>query len=358
MSEFDVLRPLPKDYDWHGHEDRVPELRDRLTATRPPENLTSHRQGAEAYRPDDDLILAVNAAIHLRAPLLVTGDPGTGKTQLAYFLGLYFGIELFPYTVRSTSTAKDLRYDFDAVAYLREAYLAQAGRTEPGQAGQPSDAQTAQGRTPADQPAVPAPRRAADADPRMRHIEPGPLWRAFDHQAQCLVLIDEIDKAPRDFPNDLLQELDKQEFPHPFSTREADKISADRAHLPLVLVTSNNERRLPDAFLRRCIVHHIEMTPELIKTAVAAHAQPAFAALGQPVRDAAIARFRELRREQRLARRPGIAELLAWLVTLARARPDIGADELARTPLAALPHLHCLVKLQEDLDLLREPGRR
>lgn len=342
MTDFDVLTPLPADYDWRTHDQTEP--RGRLDAVQPPKDLTSHEEGARAYRPEEDLILAVNAAIHLRAPLLVTGDPGTGKTQLAYFLGLYFGIQVFPYTVRSTSTARDLRYDFDAVAYLREAYLAQA-----------DDHHVPQTRP--DSAVPPVTRRAADADPRMHHIERGPLWLAFEHPQTCLVLIDEIDKAPRDFPNDLLQELDKQEFPHPFSSRPEDAIRAARHRLPLVLVTSNNERRLPDAFLRRCIVHHIAMTPKLIERAVAAHGA-AFPALNQATRDAAIARFTELRREERLSRKPGIAELLAWLVTLARARPDIRAQDLAAAPLGALPHLHCLVKVQEDVDLLKTPGRR
>jgi MoxR-like ATPase len=346
MTDFEVLTPLPADYDWRAHDEAAP--RGRLAAVKPPKDLTSHEEGARAYRPDADLTLAVNAAIHLRAPLLVTGDPGTGKTQLAYFLGLYFGIQVFPYTVRSTSTARDLRYDFDAVAYLREAYLAQAGSQAP--------------RTASDSVAPPqiepsARHRAANTDPRMRHIERGPLWLAFEHPKACLVLIDEIDKAPRDFPNDLLQELDKQEFPHPFSARPEDAIRAARDRLPLVLVTSNNERRLPDAFLRRCIVHHIAMTQALIERAVAAHG-PAFPELSEAVRDAAITRFEELRREDRLSRKPGIAELLAWLVTLARARPDIGAQELEITPLGALPHLHCLAKVQEDVDILKEPARR
>jgi MoxR-like ATPase len=347
MTDFQVLTPLPADYDWRAHDQTAP--RGRLDAVAPPKDLTSHEEGARAYRPDPDLILAINAAIQLRAPLLVTGDPGTGKTQLAYFLGLYFGIQVFSYTVRSTSTARDLRYDFDAVAYLREAYLAQAGHRHA------SDA-TAGSAAPS-QTAPSGARHAADADPRMRHIERGPLWLAFEQPEACLVLIDEIDKAPRDFPNDLLQELDKQEFPHPFSARPEDAIRAARDRLPLVLVTSNNERRLPDAFLRRCIVHHIAMTPALIERAVAAHGA-AFPALSQAVRDAAIAQFEELRREDRLSRKPGIAELLAWLVTLARARPDIGAQALKTTPLGALPHLHCLVKVQEDVDILKEPARR
>jgi len=196
-----------------------------------------------------------------------------------------------------------------------------------------------------------------DQDPRMKHITRGPLWLAFEHRDTCLVLIDEIDKAPRDFPNDLLQELDKQEFPHPFSPRPEHAVRVDRDRLPLVLVTSNNERRLPDAFLRRCIVHNIRLTRELMERAVAAHGSD-YADLGEEVRDAAIARFEELRRVDGLSRNPGIAELLAWLVALARSRPGIRAEELEGYRLSKLPHLHCLIKDHEDIGILDQARRR
>ena len=371
MTGFQILTDPGDAFDWRDHDPA--RARERLADTLPPPSLTDHGAGARAYRPDPELVRAVNAAIHLRAPLLLTGEPGTGKTQLAWFLGLWFGIPVFPFTVRSTSSAMDLRYDFDAVAYLRDAYLAQAGAGGSGCGiAIDTDNDTDNDNDNDDDNdndndndndtdndidfgsrAEPHP----DRDPRMRHIRPGPLWRAFVHPDPCIVLIDEIDKAPRDFPNDLLQELDQQRFPHPFSQDPAHDIRARPDRRPLVLVTSNNERRLPDAFLRRSLVHHIVMTPELIGRAVAAHGA-AYPELDAPVRTAAIARFRDLRAQDRLSRRPGIAELLAWLVTLARARPDLGAAELERTPLGALPHLHCLVKDQDDLAILQESGRR
>jgi hypothetical protein len=219
-SPFEVLSGLPDKYDWDSHNAAQP--RNLLVAAQLPKGLGEHKEGAKAYRPDPELVTAANAAIHLRAPLLLTGDPGTGKTQLAYFLGLYFGIEVFPYTVRSTCTARDLRYDFDAVAYLREAYLAQADKGDGDADAKPEDA------------AAPPPEATPDPDqdPRMKHITQGPLWLAYKKRAPCVVLIDEIDKAPRDFPNDLLQELDKHEFPHPFSAEAEHAVHADRDQLP------------------------------------------------------------------------------------------------------------------------------
>jgi MoxR-like ATPase len=352
MSEttFAVVQPPAADFDWDEHPAAAALA--RLNGTRPPPDLGDLRAGARAYRPDPALVTAVNAAIHLRAPLLVTGEPGTGKTQLAYFLSEYFGgndaCPVFAYTVRSTSTAMDLRYAFDAVGDLREAYLAQARRR-----ADPSAADAT------DPPA--APESDPNRDRRMRHTVKGPLWKAFELEKSCILLIDEIDKAPRDFPNDLLQELDQKEFPHPFN--QAHAIRADRDRLPIVIITSNRERRLPEAFLRRCIVHDIALSDALIDRAVDAHVA-AFPDLAPGLREAAIVRFKELREKDRLSRRPGIAELLAWLVALARTdqriRPErpIHRDDLVDVALKDLPHLHCLVKVPEDLALLGQQGAR
>ncbi len=204
-------------------------LRDRRVAS----HLTEHRAAARHYKIDDALETAINMALAVGAPLLVTGEPGTGKTQLAFFLGDYFGIEVRPYYVKSLSTARDLEYGFDAVGYLQAAYAAREG----------------------------APERK-----RVEFLTEGPLWKAYEDPEPSVLLIDEIDKAPRDFPNDLLHELDQGWFPHPF---EPDRRIVAKTS-PIVVITSNVERRLPGPFLRRCVFHHIELTEELVRHAVAA----------------------------------------------------------------------------------------
>ena len=173
---------LPHRVDWAHHDETAARARLQASA-----QVALHRrldEGARHFRPPADLVDAINAAIASRSPLLLTGDPGTGKTQVAYYLARYFGIALFHYQVHSDSSARDLRYDFDAVAYLRDAYLASLNL---------SQHPTAHGAAP-------------DRTDR-RYLHKGKLWQAYEHDGECVLLIDEIDKAPRDFPNDLLQEL-------------------------------------------------------------------------------------------------------------------------------------------------------
>ena len=193
-------------------------------------------RSAPRYALAGELATAMNMAMCVRAPLLVTGEPGTGKTQAAYFLRWLLRIPLFRFQVRSTSTADELRWDFDAVSYL---HYAQSGAE---------------------------PKKLRD-DPEF--LKPRALWRAFDCTTPSILLIDEIDKAPRDFPNDLLRELDERRFTHPFDDKREIEPRIDGS--PIVIATSNAERRLPDAFLRRCIVHHIELTPDLVAKITGAH---------------------------------------------------------------------------------------
>jgi MoxR-like ATPase len=285
-----------------------------LGRRRLPETLGSHLCAARYYQPDAALVDAVNVALAVGAPLLITGEPGTGKTQVAYYLAWYFDIEenLFPLFVRSTTTAEDLLYRFDAVAYLNA------------------------GKDPAHQ-GVPATRR--------EFVEPGPLWKAYRAAGPSVVLIDEIDKATRDFPNDLLNVLDQHTFYVPES---AEHVSRGKAAPPLVVITSNSERRLPEPFLRRCIFHHIEFTEELVRRAVEARVSD-FPDLPGDLREAAIQRFLELRGRE-IRKKPATAELLVWLTVLA-ARHDVTRADLA-APLRELPALSVLIKDRDDLALL------
>lgn len=312
-----MTRPAPfhlLDPGRRSAEQRVHQ-RTALEGRATPATLGNHREAAQFYRPSPDLVDAVNVALAVGAPLLVTGEPGTGKTQVAHYLAWYFGIEdrLFELHVRSTTTADDLLYSFDAVAYLRAA----------------NDA------------------RGSDVLDKSAFVARGPLWHAYTCGGPSVVLLDEIDKAPRDFPNDLLNVLDQ----HRFTVRETGapvEKPAGQAP-PIVVITSNSERRLPEPFLRRCIFHHIEFTPELVRQAVEARADSDFPDLRADVREAAMARFFELRARQ-MRKKPATAELLVWLAVLA-ARGGIRVEDLRDCPLRELPALTALVKDRDDLDL-------
>ncbi|WP_437895610.1 AAA family ATPase [Sorangium sp. So ce124] len=278
-----------------------------------PQAIGSHRVAAEHFQPHEELVLAINAALAVGAPLLVTGEPGTGKTQVAFWVAWHFGIEdrLFPFYVRSTSVASDLLYRFDTVGYFHAAQ-------DPNLKGQPIN--------------------------KGKFVQEGVLWRAFLAEGRAVVLIDEIDKAPRDFPNDLLNVLEQ----HRFTVLETGEEVGRRGGgpPPLVVITSNSERRLPEPFLRRCIFHHIEFTPELVRRAVDARMGD-FPRLDETTREVAIKRFLELR-DRDLRKKPATSELLVWL-TLLSARGSVSAAELQRMPLRSLPALSALIKDRDDL---------
>lgn len=307
--------------DPYHPEQRPTDGRQRLSSREIPSSLHDHDQSAPNYRPDPALVAAVNVALATGHPLLVTGEPGCGKTQLAAYLAWYFDCERHTFTVRSTSAARDLLYRYDRIAYWHAA-------NDPALHGQQID------RT----------------DPR--YLEQGPLWRAYVSEAVSVVLIDEIDKAPRDFPNDLLDVLDQ----HRFACVEASidgkplVISRDGRPPPVIIVTSNNERTLPDAFLRRCIYHHIELTEEHISRAVAAHRGQAFPTLPEPVVAAALSRFWQLRRKS-LRKPPATAELITWLTILA-ASGETDAAGIESKPEAELPAMGALIKDHEDCQVL------
>jgi MoxR-like ATPase len=294
--------------------DRRPERREALARRTIPPSLGSHREAARFFQPDDELIDAVNVALAVGAPLLLTGEPGTGKTQVAFYLAWFFGIEdhLYSLAVRSTTRAEDLLYHFDAVAYLHAA----------------ND-----------------PARQGKAVAKSEFVKKGPLWQAYEAGSPAVVLLDEIDKAPRDFPNDLLNVLDQHTFDVP---EEERKVSRGGQPPPIVVITSNSERRLPEPFLRRCIFHHIEFTEDLLRRAVEARAGD-FPNLTGDVREEAIQRFLDLRGRE-LRKKPATAELLVWL-TILSACGDVTVNAL-RAPFKELPALSALVKDRDDLALL------
>ncbi|WP_366929688.1 MoxR family ATPase [uncultured Thiodictyon sp.] len=312
-------RPL----DWDRHDRKA--ARAALSGTIDMAAARRLDQGARRFQPPPELVAAINAALASRSPLLLTGEPGTGKTETAFYLSEYFGLSApYHFQVRSDSSARDLRYDFDAVAYLQDAYAKAIG-------------------TPAD-----------GSDPRAqpRYLKKGMLWLAYESEDECVLLIDEIDKAPRDFPNDLLQELSDQCFAHPFGGAPV----RNQGPPPIVVITSNGERSLPDPFLRRCVICHIELDDALLGRILDAWESAFAPGLGPELGAAALAGFKKVRGAlKERGRPPGAAGLLLWCNVLAV--QQFTAADLATGPLADLPGIVCLVKVPEDYQLLGRPRR-
>ena len=274
-------------------------------------NFTS----TETYIADSELQVAVNAAIQLEKPLLVKGEPGTGKTMLAHEIARALGCRLLTWHVKSTTLAKQGLYEYDAVSRLRDSQLG-----------------------------------GDKVNDISHYIRPGKLWEAFTAPERVVLLIDEIDKADVEFPNDLLQELDKMEF-YVYETQETIRAT----QRPIVLITSNNEKELPDAFLRRCLFHYIRFPEaETMRAIVDVH----FPNVEEEMVKAALDRFYALRNVRGLKKRPSTSELIDWLRLLLLDR--IEAATLADKSLAAFlpPHLHALFKNEQDLELLRSQGQR
>ena len=263
--------------------------------------------GTDAYVATDDLTVAVNAAIALERPLLVKGEPGTGKTELARQVSAALGLRMIEWHIKSTTKAQQGLYEYDAVSRLRDSQLGDE--------------------------------RVHDV---ANYIKRGKLWEAFAADEKVVLLIDEIDKADIEFPNDLLQELDRMEF-HVYETGQTVKA----VQRPIVIITSNNEKELPDAFLRRCFFHYIRFPDmETMRRIVEVH----FPGIKEALLTTALTQFYEVRDQAGLKKKPSTSEVLDWLKLLLA--EDLTPEDLKKGGASALPKLHgALLKNEQDVHL-------
>ena len=271
--------------------------------------------GSENYVATDDLMLAVNAAATLKRPLLIKGEPGTGKTMLAEEVAQALGMPLLQWHIKSTTKAQQGLYEYDAVSRLRDSQLSDI-----------------------------------DGGERVKNIHnyivKGVLWQAFTAEKPVVLLIDEIDKADIEFPNDLLREIDRMEF-YVYETRELVKA----VHRPLVFITSNNEKELPDAFLRRCFFHYIKFPDATtMQRIVDVH----FPKLRKELLAAALKNFYDVRNLPGLKKKPSTSELLDWLKLLVA--EDIPLDVLQSKDdkVSVPPLVGALLKNEQDVSLFEK----
>jgi MoxR-like ATPase len=272
-------------------------------------------QGSDQYVATQDLMLAVNAAVTLQRPLLVKGEPGTGKTMLAEEVARALDMPLLQWHIKSTTKAQQGLYEYDAVSRLRDSQLADAESS-----GKVRDIRN--------------------------YIVRGTLWQAFTSERPVVLLIDEIDKADIEFPNDLLRELDRMEF-YVYETRELVRAT----HRPLVFITSNNEKELPDAFLRRCFFHYIKFPDaETMKAIVDVH----FPGLKKDLLAAALKTFYDVRNLPGLKKKPSTSELLDWLKLLVAEEIPLEALQSKDDKISVPPLVGALLKNEQDVTLFEK----
>ncbi len=274
--------------------------------------MTEQRfSGTDSYVATDDLMMAVNAAVTLERPILIKGEPGTGKTQLAQEVAAALDRPLFEWHIKSTTKAHQGLYEYDAVARLRDSQLGDSKVHDIG-----------------------------------NYIVRGKLWEAFECEVQPVLLIDEIDKADIEFPNDLLQELDRMEF-YVYETKELVRAR----HRPIIVITSNNEKELPDAFLRRCFFHYIRFPDE---DTMAQIVEVHYPGLKKALLREALAAFYKIRDVPGLKKKPSTSELLDWIKLLLA--EDIPPEALRTEDQAkSIPPLYgALLKNEQDVHLFEQ----
>ena len=265
--------------------------------------------GSKNYISTNDLTVAVNASIALEKPLLVKGEPGTGKTELARQIASSLKLEIIEWSIKSTTKAQQGLYEYDAVSRLRDSQLGE------------------------------------EIKDISKYIKKGKIWESFETTKKSVLLIDEIDKADIEFPNDLLQELDKMEF-YIYETGEVIKAN----HRPIIIITSNNEKELPEAFLRRCFFHYIQF-PEIdtLRKIVEVH----FPDIKKSLLETALKKFFQIREVPGLKKKPSTSEALDWIKLLLV--EDLDSKDLKSDGKNILPKLHgALLKNEQDIQLFEQ----